>query len=246
MPPSDPGLLLTRTAYGLLDAEGLGLEWRGKRSSWTWEGWLLSGWIVRALLTVKCSESVNEREGTAFHHHSSDSTTFLEGVDCAFLAPKLPSVVRAGPALVLTGETLFTDQHLTTLFNIVQNCSQTNTLPHFFRRKKRCLAQACSRPLPFYRLKDQDPAPFGEVEEELVDDNSIEEAHRLWFETEDKGDELVPSMTMSTPDHLETAVLPDERVEVLTVELVNEELGGFREVAGDDQCITMNEDVLHY
>ena len=79
----------------------------------------MSGWIVRALSTVKYSESVNEREGTAFHHHSSDSTTFLEGVDCAFLAPKLPSVVPAGPALVLTGETLFTDQHLTTLFNIV-------------------------------------------------------------------------------------------------------------------------------
>ena len=105
------------------------------------------------------------------------------------------------------------------------------------------MAQACSRPLPFYRLKDEDPAPFGEVEKELVDNSSIEEAHRLWFEKRDKGDELGPSL--STPHQLETAVLPDERVEVLTVELVNEELGGFREVVGDDQCITMNEDVLH-
>ena len=49
----------------------------------------------------------------------------------------------------------------------------------------------------------------------------------------------------STPGQLETAVLPDERVEVLTVELVNEDLGGLRVVEGDGQCITMNEDVLH-
>ena len=36
--------------------------------------------------------------------HTLDSTTFLEGVVCAFLAPKLPSVVHAGLVLVLTGE----------------------------------------------------------------------------------------------------------------------------------------------
>lgn len=70
----------------------------------------MSGWIVRVLWTVKCSQSANEREGTDFHH-SSDSTTFLEGVDCASLAPKLPSVVHVGPALVLTGEPLYIDQH---------------------------------------------------------------------------------------------------------------------------------------
>ena len=105
------------------------------------------------------------------------------------------------------------------------------------------MAQACSRPLPFYRLKDEDAAPFGEVEKELIDNNSVEEAHRFWFETGDKGGEPGPSL--SSTDQLETAVLPDQRVEVLTVELVNEELGGFMEVAGDDQCITMNEDVLH-
>ena len=103
MLPFDQGQLLTRTAYGLLAAEDLELEWRGKRSSWTWEEWLLSEWIVRILLTVKCSPSVNEREGRSFHH-TSDSTTFLEGVACASLAPKLRSVVPAGPALVLTGK----------------------------------------------------------------------------------------------------------------------------------------------
>ena len=105
------------------------------------------------------------------------------------------------------------------------------------------MAQACSRPLPFYRLKDEDPAPFGEVEKELADNSSIEEAHRLWFEKRDTGEGRGPAL--STPEHLDTAVLPDERGEVLTVELVNEELGGFREVVRDDQCITMNEDVLH-
>ena len=70
----------------------------------------MSGWIVRVLSTVKCSQSANEREGTAFHH-TSDSTTFLEGVDSASLAPKPPSVVHAGPALVLTGEPIYLDQH---------------------------------------------------------------------------------------------------------------------------------------
>ena len=111
------------------------------------------------------------------------------------------------------------------------------------RRKRRCLAQACSRPLSFYRLKDEDAAPFGEVGKELVDKNPIEESHRLWFETGDKEGE--PGRSLSTPDQLETAVLPEERVEVLTVEVVNEDLGGFRVVEGEDQCITMNEDVLH-
>ena len=77
----------------------------------------------------------------------------------------------------------------------------------------------------------------------MVDDNSIEEAHRLWFETEDKEGELGP--LMSPPDQIETAVLPDERVEVLTVELVNEDKSRFRVVEGGGQCITMNEDVLH-
>ena len=70
----------------------------------------------------------------------------------------------------------------------------------------------------------------------MIDSNSFEETKRLWFERGDKGGD---------PDHLETAVLPDERVEVLTVELVNEDLGGLRVVEGDGQCITMNEDVLH-
>ena len=93
------------------------------------------------------------------------------------------------------------------------------------------------------RLKDEDPTPCGEVENGAVDNNSIEGTNRVSFETEDKGGELGPLMSAS--DQLESAVIPDERVEVLTVELANEELGGFREVAGDDQCITMNEDVLH-
>jgi len=110
------------------------------------------------------------------------------------------------------------------------------------RRKRRCLAKACSRPLPFYRLNNEDSLPFQEVEKEFAHNNSIEETKRLWFETDDKLGET--GRSMSTPD-LETAVLPDERVEVLTVELVNEELGGFRVVEGDGQCITMNEDVLH-
>ena len=93
------------------------------------------------------------------------------------------------------------------------------------------MAQACSRPLPFYRLKDEGPVPFQELEKGLV-----EETKRLWFEKGDKGGE---------PNQVETAVLPDERVEVLTVELVNEDLGGLRVVEGGGQCITMNEDVLH-
>ena len=187
--------------------------------------------IVRVLSIVKFSHSVNEREGLDFHHASALTKIFLVGVDCAFLVPKLLNAVHVGPAKVRTGEPLFLEHHF------LQYCNA------LFRRKRRCLAQACSRPLPFYRLKDEDPAPLGEVEKELVDNSSTEEADRLWFETGEKGDELGSSM--STPDQLESVLLPETRVEVLTVELVNEELGGFREVAGDDQCITMNEDVLH-
>ena len=107
MLPFDPGQLLTRTAYGLLPAEGWGPGWRGKPSSWTWEEWPLLGWTVRILSTVKCSRNVNEREGRSFHR-ISDSTTFLEDAACASLAPTLLRVVPVGPALALTGEHLHT------------------------------------------------------------------------------------------------------------------------------------------
>ena len=68
--------------------------------------------IVRVLSTVKFSHSVNEREGLAFNHVLALTIIFLEGVDCAFLVPKLLNVVPAGPAKVRTGEPLFLEHPL--------------------------------------------------------------------------------------------------------------------------------------
>ena len=102
------------------------------------------------------------------------------------------------------------------------------------------MAQACSRPLPFFRKKDEEPL----LDREQIENDRtspVQEPSKLWFET----DHVKEEHSVRMPDFVENALLPEERVEVLTVELVNEEFGGFRVVEGDGQCITMNEDVLH-
>ena len=147
-----------------------------------------------------------------------------EGVVCASLARKLQSVEDARHAKELTSE----------------SCSfQTKSIANSFRRKRRCLAQACSRPLPFFRKKDEEPL----LDREQIENDRtspVQEPSKLWFET----DHVKEEHSVRMPDFVENALLPEERVEVLTVELVNEEFGGFRVVEGDGQCITMNEDVL--
>ena len=102
------------------------------------------------------------------------------------------------------------------------------------------MAQACSRPLPFFRKKDEEPLSD---REQIENDRTspVQEPSKLWFET----DHVKEEHSVRMPDLVENALLPEERVEILTVELVNEEFGGFRVVEGDGQCITMNEDVLH-
>ena len=118
--------------------------------------------------------------------------------------------------------------------------SKQKVLQTTSRRKRRCLAQACSRPLPFFRKKDEEPL----LDREQIENDRtspVQEPSKLWFETDHKEEEH----SVRIPDLVENALLPEERVEVLTVELVNEEFGGFRVVEGDGQCITMNEDVLH-
>ena len=102
------------------------------------------------------------------------------------------------------------------------------------------MAQACSRPLPFFRKKDEEP-PLEREQSEKDRTSPVQEPSKLWFETDDEEEEHAVRM----PDLVENALLPEERVEVLTVELVNEEFGGFRVVEGEGRCITMNEDVLH-
>ena len=102
------------------------------------------------------------------------------------------------------------------------------------------MAQACSRPLPFFRKKDEEPL-LDREQNENDRTSPVQEPSKLWFETDHEEEQHSVRM----PDLVENALLPEERVEVLTVELVNEEFGGFRVVEGEGQCITMNEDVLH-
>ena len=64
-----------------------------------------------AVVGVDCqnlvdSEVFTECQRKRRYIFSSDPITFLKGVACVFLAPKLPSVVHAELALVLTGEPL--------------------------------------------------------------------------------------------------------------------------------------------
>ena len=78
--------------------------------------------IVRVLSIVKFSHSVNEREGLAFHHAPALTIIFLEGVDCAFLVPKLLNVVHVGPAKVRTGEPLFLEHHFLSINVSMYQC----------------------------------------------------------------------------------------------------------------------------
>ena len=171
-----------------------------------------------------------------------ENNNIFEGVVCASLARKLQSVEDARHAKELTSESCFFQTK-----SIIANYSHSKSIAKYFqtksttsRRKRRCLAQACSRPLPFFRKKDEESLfERGEIENDRT--SPVQEPSKLWFETDHEEEEHSVRM----PDLVENALLPEERVEVLTVELVNEEFGGFRVVEGEGQCITMNEDVLH-
>ena len=170
-----------------------------------------------------------------------ENNNIFEGVVCASLARKLQSVEDARRAKELTSESCsFQTKNIANYFHSKSIAKYFQTKSTTSRRKRRCLAQACSRPLPFFRKKDEEPLSD---REQIENDRTspVQEPSKLWFET----DHVKEEHSVRMPDFVENALLPEERVEVLTVELVNEEFGGFRVVEGEGQCITMNEDVLH-